>query len=131
MSLNVTIGATLTGGSTVTLASAGLSANGKASFVTPDHTQLEPRMVDFLVTPPAPSKTDPGQARSGLKIAFASRTTEEGCCTVQAGTVICDVGMRWPLSQPDTIVDDVISYLKGLVYTQAFADAIKKGILPS
>jgi len=131
MSLNVTTGATLSGGSVVALANRGTSSGGKVSFVTPTSTQLEPRIIDFLVKTPVTNGTDPGVARAGLKIAFASRTEEEGCCTTKAGTVIVDLDIRWPLSQPSTVLDDVISYLRGLVYTQAFVDSIKLGILPS
>lgn len=131
MSVTVKIGATLTGGADVVLASAGLSAGGKSSFITPDHTRLNPQVVDFLVTPATTTKDDPGTARSGVKIAFANRVQGEGCCTVSPGTVIIDVGTRWPLSQPEELVDDALAMLRGLVYTQAFADAFKKGILPA
>lgn len=131
MSITVKVGATLTGGSDVVLASAGLSAGGKASFVTPTHTLLEPEAIDIFVTPPTTSKDDPGTARSGLKVSYASRTTDEGCCTTKAGTVIIDVGVRWPLSQPDTVVDDAIAMLRGLVYNTAFVNAVKLGVLPT
>jgi hypothetical protein len=131
MSLTVKIGATLTGGSDVVLSSAGLSAGGKVSFVTPDSTRLTPEQVDIFVTGPTANKNDPGVARTGFKIAFASRVTDEGCCTPSAGVVIFDGSIRWPLSQPETVVDDVIAMIRGLVYTTAFADACKKGILPS
>lgn len=130
MALVVKLGATLTGGTDTTLTPAGLSASGKMSFVAPDSSQLEPRRIDLMVTPPTTTKTDPGVARSGLKLSYASRTSEEGCCTVQQGSVIVDVGFRWPISQPETVVDDALAMLKALVYTQAFADTIKKGILP-
>lgn len=133
MSLTVKVGATLTGGSDVVLSSAGLSAGGKVSFITPDSTRLTPEQVDIFVSGPGTSgnKNDLGTARTGFKIAFASRVTEEGCCTPAAGVVIADFGFRWPLSQPEAVVDDVIALLRGLVYTTAFADAVKKGILPS
>jgi hypothetical protein len=131
MSLTVLLGATLTGGVSTVLASSGLSAGGKASFVAPDHTLLEPRVVDIFVTKPTTTTADPGVARSGLKVAYASRTTESGCCNVNAGTIIADVAFRWPLSQPEAVVDDAIAMLRALVYTQEFADAIKSGILPS
>lgn len=131
MSLVVKLGATLTGGTDTTLTSAGLSAGGKASFVAPDSTRLEPRLVDFLVKAPVTTQNQPGVARSGLKVSFASRMQASGCCDVQAGNVIVDLDFRWPLSQPETVVDDAIAYLKALVYTQEFADAVKKGILPS
>jgi hypothetical protein len=44
--------------------------------------------------------------------------------------VIIDVGFRWPLSQPESLVDDAIKYLQALVFTSAFVDACKKGTLP-
>lgn len=131
MAINVTTGATLSGGSVVALTNRGTSSGGKVSFVTPTSSQLEPQVIDFLMKAPVSNSSDPGVARAGLKIAFASRTEEAGCCTTKTGTVIVDLEIRWPLSQPDTVVDDVISYLRGLVYTQAFVDAIKLGNLPA
>lgn len=130
MSFNVTIGATLTGGSAVSLSSAGMSP-GKSVFTTPDHTRLTPETVEFTVSGGNPTASDPGVARTGMKISFASRTEEEGCCTVKAGAVIADLGIRWNLTQPGTVADDVIAYLRGLVYTTQFADAVKKGIIPA
>lgn len=124
------VGGTLTGGSTVALASSGMSSQGKASYATPDHTRVEPRTVDFLVKQATTTANSPGVARSGIKIAFANRLEVEGCCDVKAGTVIIDVDVRWPLSQPETLVDDALSYLRALVHTTAFSDAVKKGILP-
>jgi hypothetical protein len=126
------VGGSMTGGTTVVLSPAGLSAGGKASFTAPNHTRLEPEVIDFLVTPvKATSASDPGVARSGLKIAFANRVESEGCCGVQAGTVIFDVGMRWPLSQPEAVLDSAIQYLQALVFSTAFVDALKKGVLPT
>lgn len=131
MALNVLIGATQTGGVSTALTPAGLYAGGKASFTTPTHTRLEPQIVDFLVTAPTPKGTDPGVARSGMKIAFAKRLQEEGCCTVVPGTIIADISLRWPMAQPEEVVDEVIDWIRGLVYTTAFADAVKKGVLPT
>lgn len=128
--MNITIGATLTGGSTAVLSPAG-NSGGKSTFVAPDHTRLTPETVEFTTSGGVPSGTNPGVARTGVKISFSDRQVEEGCCTVQAGAVIVDLGVRWSLNQPDTLVDDVVSYLRGIVYTDAFVDAIKKGILPS
>jgi hypothetical protein len=121
----------MTGGSTVVLTPAGLSAGGKASYTNPDHTRLEPRLIDFFVTPPKAVGADPGVARAGLKLAFASRTTAEGCCSTVPGTVIIDVNIRWPLSQPQSVVDSAVDYLQSLVFNSAFTDAITKGILPT
>jgi len=128
---NVTVGATLSGGTSTTLTNRGNSSGGKVSFATPTSTQLEPRIIDFLITPPVSNGSDPGVARAGLKVAFASRTVVTGCCDPKVGSVIIDLNIRWPLSQPDTLVDSAISYIRGLVYTQAFVDSIKLGVLPT
>jgi hypothetical protein len=125
------LGGSMTGGSTVVLTPAGLSAGGKASYTNPDHTRLEPRIVDFFVSQAKGQGSDPGVARSGLKISFASRTTEEGCCNPAAGSVIIDIGIRWPLSQPYTVVDSALDYLQSLVFSSAFVDGIAKGTLPT
>lgn len=128
--MDITIGATLTGGSSVTLAPAG-NLPGKSTFVAPAHARLTPHTVEFTASGGTPSGDNPGVARTGMKITFADRQTAEGCCTVAAGAVILDLGVRWSLNQPDTLVDDVVSYLRGIVYTVAFVNAIKKGILPT
>lgn len=125
------VGGTLTGGSTVVLTPAGLSSGGKASYTTPEHSRLNPQVIDYLVKTPVTTSKDPGVARSGLKVALANRVEAEGCCNVQAGTVIIDVDARWPLSQPESLVDDAIELVRALVMSTAFADAIKKGVLPT
>lgn len=126
--MDVTVGATLTGGSTVALKPAGVTA-GKSTFVTPTHTRLAPRLVEMTIGG-AGTGANP-VARTGVKITYSDRNVEEGCCTVQEGSVIVDLGVRWSLNQPATLADDVVALLRGLVYTTAFVDAIKKGILPS
>lgn len=128
--MNVTIGATLTGGSTAVLTPAGISP-GKSTFVAPDHSILTPETVDFTFTAPKTTPSDPGVSRTGMKVSFAARNDVEGCCTTQSGAVIVDLGVRWSLNQSDTLVDSVISYLRGLVYTTQFVDAVKKGVLPT
>lgn len=126
--MNVTIGATLTGGSTLALSPAGVTA-GKSTFVTPSHTRLAPQTVEMTVG--GSSTGSNPVARTGVKITFADRQVEEGCCTVQEGSVIIDLGVRWSLNQPAALADDVIELLRGLVFTTQFADAVTKGILPS
>jgi hypothetical protein len=125
------VGGTMTGGSNVVLTHQSNPLAGKASFYTPDNTRLTPRTVDFLTSPAATTSKDPGVARGGLKITMGDRTTEEGCCTVQQGNVIIDVGVRWSLNQPEALVDDGIELLQALVFSTAFIDAVKKGNLPS
>jgi hypothetical protein len=124
------VGGTLTGGATVALSPSGIQA-GKSVFVTPDHARLTPQIVQFTTTAPVTTAKDPGVARSGLQISFAGRVTEEGCCTVQQGAVVLDLGLRWSLNQPVELVDDVIDLLRGIVFNASFKDALVKGILPA
>lgn len=124
------LGATQAGGTSVTLTPAGTSP-GKASFRTPEHTLLQPEMVEFTIQGGTPlNAKDPGVARTGMKISFASRQTGEGCCDVKAGAVVADLGVRWNLNQPETVVGDVIAHLRGIVYSVEFENAVRKGILP-
>lgn len=125
------VGGTMTGGSTVALTGAGSNAGTKVSFTTPAHTRLAPRQVDFLITPTAvKGGADPGVARSGLRIYFADRTTESGCCDPKVGSVIADVNLRWSLNQPESLVDEAIQYLQALVFNADFINGLKKGTLP-
>lgn len=131
MSLTVTnVGGSLTGGASVALTYAGNVPGTKSQFVTPDHTRLAGRQVDIYSNPAKTTASDPGVARGGLKVTFSDRTAEEGCCTVQQGSVIIDVGVRWHLNQPEALLDDAIEYLQALVFNASFIDAVKKGILP-
>lgn len=125
------VGGTLTGGASVTLNFAGNSDGKKAAYTHPDHTRLAPRVVDVLMKPAKTTNADPGIAQGGLKITFGNRQTSSECCTVQSGNVIIDTNVRWPLNQPETLVDDAIELLQALVFTQAFKDSVKKGILTS
>lgn len=128
MSLSITEGATLTGGSTVVLASAGVSP-GKSTFVGPDHTRLEPDTVELTVSGTSGGVNPVG--RSGMKVTIADRTVSEGCCTVAEGSGIIDLGVRVGLNQPEAVSDRLIARIRGFVYTTAFVDMVKKGILPS
>jgi hypothetical protein len=125
------VGGSMTGGSTVVLTPAGLSANGKASYTTPSHTRLAPRTVDFLVTPTKISGVDPGTARSALRVYFADRTVAEGCCDTKVGSVIIEVSCKWSLNQPESLVDSAIDYLQSLVFDPAFVAGLKSGTLPT
>lgn len=124
------VGGTLTGGSTVPLTFAGSLNGTKSSFVTPAHARLAGRQIDVLTSPAKTTASDPGVARGGMKITFSDRTAEAGCCTIQQGSVIIDVGVRWHLNQPEALVDDAIDYLQALVFSAEFINAVKKGILP-
>lgn len=123
-------GGTMTGGATKALTLISLNAGG-AAFATPDHTRLEPETVTFYAQPAKSTASDPGVARAGMKISLAQREAAEGCCTIQAGSVIVDVGIRWSLNQPETLVDDALKYLQSAAFTSALADAVKKGTIPT
>lgn len=125
------VGGTMTGGSDVVLRYGGNPLAGKASFTTPDHTRLTPRTVDFLTAAAVTTPKDPGVARGGFKITYGNRVSSAECCDVQQGVVIIDVGVRWHLNQPESLVDGGLSLLKSLTFNAAFIDAIKKGTLPS
>jgi hypothetical protein len=128
----INISPTISGGTATTLTPAGLSAGNKASYTAPTHTRLEPRLVDFLVQAPSPQKNGvPGVGRNALKVNFASRTAEEGCCSVSAGSIIVDISVRWPLDQPEALLDSALEYAATLIRTDAFKDGAKKGTLPS
>lgn len=125
------VGGTLTGGSTVNLSFAGNSTGTKASFLAPTSTRLAPKQVDFYSNPAKTSATDPGVARGGLKITFADRQATEGCCGVQAGSVIIDLGIRWSLNQPESLLDAALDYLQSAVFSAEFISAVKTGALPA
>lgn len=125
------LGGSQTGGSSTVLSFQN-STNGRATFTAPSHTRLTPQTIEFVTSTDKVSSADPGVARAQLRITFADRqAAEEGCCTVQAGLVAMDVNVRWHMNQPETLVDTVIDYLQSLAYSAAFADMIKKGVLPS
>lgn len=123
-------GGTQTGGTNVVLTSSGKTANGKSSFVLPTHNRLAAREVDFTVAAAKTTNTDAGVARAGAKILLANRIEAADCCTVKAGSVIIDIGIRWSLNQDETLVDEAIDIAQSILYTEAFANAIKKGLLP-
>lgn len=123
-------GGTQTGGTNVVLISSGKTANGKSSFVLPTHNRLAAREVDFTVAAAKTTNTDAGVARAGAKIFLANRIEAADCCTVKAGSVIIDIGIRWSLNQDETLVDEAIGIAQSILYTEAFANAIKKGLLP-
>lgn len=123
-------GGTMTGGAPATLSFQG-TENGKAIFITSNHSRLTPETVEFLTTASKVSSSEPGVARAQLRITLADRETEEGCCTVKAGLVGIDVNVRWHMNQPETLVDEALKYVQSLVFSTEFADMIKKGTRPS
>lgn len=125
------VGGTLTGGASQTFTYAGSPVAGKVSYVSPTHGRLTPRQLDLTMSQATTTQTDPGVARSGAKITYGDRLVEEGCCSVSQGGVIIDLGLRWSLNQPSTLVDEAIEALQALVFNASFIDALKKGILPN
>lgn len=128
--MNINPTATQTGGAAITLSFAGINS-GKSTYVGPGHSRLEPQSVEFTTQNGTPNKANPGTAKVGMKVTFANRLAEEGCCTVVPGSVIVDLGIRWDLSQPESLVDDIIGYLRGLSYSSELSALIKDGILPT
>lgn len=128
MSLNITEGATLTGGSAVVLASAGVSP-GKSTFVGPAHSRAQPDLVELGVSGTTTGSNPVG--RSSVKLTIIDRSVEEGCCTAADGSGIIDLGVRIGLNQPESVSDRLIARIRALVYTTAFENMVKKGILPS
>lgn len=130
MSVTLLIGPTLSGGTSTVFASTGAYASGKASFSAPDSTRILPKTVDFLTKNPTPQGSNPGVARGGLKVSVANRVEDSDCCNVLPGTIIIEVDARWPLTQPEAILDEAISIFRAAVNSSTFVDSIKKGVLP-
>lgn len=125
------VGGTLTGGETVNLAYSGNPGAGHTQFLWPESARLSPRIVDFYTTAPKTSQTDAGVARGGLKVAFSDRQVSEGCCAVQAGSVIFDANVRWHLNQPETLVADVREAVTALIASDLFWDTLTVGAVPT
>jgi hypothetical protein len=125
------LGGTMTGGSSTSLTIGTNNSAGRSSFITSSHTRLAPRTIEILTSAAKTTAADPGVAKSQVRINFADRTAEEGCCTVQAGLVAFAIDARWHLNQPEALVDEAIDYLQSIVFTQEFRDALVKGVLPS
>lgn len=130
MSWSIQVGATPSGGTATVLQSSGQSP-GKSTFTTPSSTHLVPQKVEITSSGGNALATDPGTVRTGLKVSFASRVQEEGCCTVKAGAVIADLGIRWNLSQPESVVDALKGVLVGILEDDEFWTAVKTGRLPA
>lgn len=129
--MNLTEGATLTGGSTVAYTPAG-SKPGGVSYVRSTHTMAHPQRLQITARVEGESKTSLGTARGGVQFVFADRqASEEGCCSLASGVVQLDMGTRWDLSQPESVVNEVIAAVRAFVYTNEFAALFKKGILPT
>lgn len=134
MSFDIKIGATQSGGTTVTLTNLGGNTGSETAFGLPSNSRLTPRIVKvFTNTPVKNAKTgEMTRARGGLRLIYGNRFQEESCgCTVIEGNIIADVSVSWPVDQPAVVVDDVIAAIRGLVYTDAFVNAIKVGSLPA
>lgn len=122
-------GGTLSGGSSVAL-TIGPNSGTKAVFYAPGHTRLAAREVDFTVANAKTTNTDPGVARATAKVILADRKASESCCTVTSGSVIIDIGLRWSLSQDESLVDDALLYLQSIAFSDELRNAIVKAILP-
>lgn len=129
MSVTVKKNATLSGGTDVVLSSSGFSP-GKSTFVTPTSSRLAPQTFEFTTNAVAPTNKDPGVARSNLRTALASRTTEEGCCTAVAGAIVIQTNGSWNLNQDIVTAELAWDLHVAAVQTAAAKDAFLKGLLP-
>lgn len=128
--MNINNGATLSGGSSVTLTPAGITP-GKSSYVGPLHTRLEAETVELFASTVLANSKSPASSRTGVKIRVTDVTAAaEGCCTTTVDEVIVDLGVRSSITAPDALIDRVVAHLRGLVYHADFVTALKKGILP-
>lgn len=130
MSFVLKLNPTVTGGTDTTLTPISLQG-ARSQFAFPTHTRLTPHTLSIVIEPATTTQVDAGTARTSFKIAKANRLVEEGCCTVKSGTVIVDIGVRWPLSQPSTEVDIVVADVIALVTSPAFKNAIVSGLYPT
>lgn len=130
MSLAISTAGSLTSPVVVDLYPAGVSP-GKSVYVTEDNTRLVIRKVEFTSSTSDAKKDSLGAARAGIKVTFANRSAEEGCCTVTQGATILDFGLRWDLSQPIATVNDSLVLLAGILRSQECFDLLTKGVVPS
>lgn len=131
MSVTIKIGATQTGGTDLVLTNTGDNKPGEVVLSPSTSTRLLPKVVKLFTNTPVTSGTNPGSARAGLRVILASRVTEEGCCTVTPGTLTIDLSVNWPLSQPESLVDEGIAQIRGLVFSPEFVALVKSGRLPT
>lgn len=127
--MDLNIGATLTGGTSQAWTKQTTSGS-KATFVSPAHTRLEPRLLEVGVAGGDVLNSAPGVARSTFKVTFASRGVDEGCCSATPGNVIFDGALRWNLNQPETLAEDVLDVVRAFVYTTEFENMVRKGLMP-
>lgn len=133
MSFNASnVGGTMTGGATVALTSAGVTQTGKVSFTTPSSTRLTPEHVYFKVSGGDPANAgNPGTAKANMSVAFADRSTAEGCCTATAGYIVFEAEGRWPLGLPEATLVEAYDLFRSLVNSAQYKDAMIKGTLPA
>lgn len=131
MTLTIKTGGTQSGATDVTLSSKGGAPENQVVLRTPADTRLAPRLIKFMTSTPVTTAANPGNARSTVRFILGNRVEEEGCCTVKAGTVTVDLIVNWPLTQPDSLVDEAIGLIQGLAYSPALPSLIKDGVLPS
>lgn len=130
MSFTLKLNPTVTGGTDTVMSLVGLQSASQV-WAFPTHTRLTPHTLSLSVGQSQTKGSEPGVARSTFKVARASRVQEEGCCTVSSGTVIFDGSLRWPLSQPESALDDVIADVRAYVNSSSFVTSIKAGLMPA
>lgn len=128
--LTLQTGGSRTGTTDIAFTSVGGSPVNQTILRAPTDSRLLPRQIKFITNTPNTSSTNPGNARSTVRFVLGNRVESETCCDVKAGTVTVDLVVNWPLNQPDSLVDELISWLQGLAYNSALPSLIKNGVLP-
>lgn len=129
--LTLKTGGSQTGTTDIAFTSIGGAQPNQTVLRAPTDTRLNPRQVKFISNTPQTTLSNPGNARSTIRFILGNRVTPAtGCCDVKAGTVTVDLVVNWPLSQPDTLVDELVGWLQGIAYNPAFPQLIKSGVLP-
>lgn len=128
--LTLKTGGTQSGTTDIAFTSVGGAPQNQTILRAPTDTRLMPRQIKFITNTPTTTSANPGNARSTVRFILGNRVEEAGCCDVKAGTVTVDLVVNWPMSQPDTLVDEVVAWLQGLAYNSALPSLIKSGVLP-
>lgn len=125
----LTIGGTQTGGTSKTLIPNGIQANGRVSYVFPEHTALSQRVLTAGVRAQPVTKDSLGLQEASVDLALTEAAAGVDCCATQTGGVYVNVKIRWSLNQPTTLVDTALDYLQGVAFAAFLEDAVKKGVI--
>lgn len=130
MDFTLEIGGTREATTPLVLKDVGNGTVGEREYRLPTSTLTTPRIVKIKSIAPVTTSANPGKSKTTVRVLLGNRVTDENCCSVTPGTVIVDLSVDWPLTQPVALIDDVISILQGLAYSDELPELLKQGILP-